>query len=61
MESTVEPKQEDWSLLRDDPKDILVNVPTGALRINNQVTKNKRAVVHSLFKLVLFTSNNTNW
>ena len=61
MESTVEPKQEDWSLLRDDPKDILVNVPTGALRINNQVTKNKRAVVHSLFKLVLFTSNNTSW
>ena len=39
MESTVEPKQEDWSILCDDPKDILVYVPTGALRINFQVTK----------------------
>ena len=39
MESTMERKQEDWSMLYDDPKDILVYVPTGARRINFQVTK----------------------
>jgi len=41
MESTVEPNQQDLSILCDDPKDILAYVPTGALRQTFRVTSNR--------------------